>query len=237
MPEQSVSGVASVLAGLLSFFSPCILPLIPVYLGYMTGTALGAGEEVGRFRTLTHALLFAVGFGAVFVALGAAAGWVGSLLYSAIPVIMRIGGLVLVVFGLHMTGLVSIPFLQMERRLALAADRPRTYWTSVLVGIVFAAGWTPCVGPVLASILFLAADSQTASAGAGLLALYSLGLGVPFLMVAALIDVAAPVLRKLNRHAHVLSVVSGAVLLVMGVLLLTGLFDRISSLFNAWVFS
>lgn len=236
MPEQSVSGVASVLAGLLSFFSPCILPLIPVYLGYMTGTALGTGEGAARFRTLIHALLFTVGFSAVFVALGAAAGWLGSLLYTAVPYIMRLGGLLLVIFGLHLTGLVTIPFLQMERRMALAPNQPRGYWTSLLVGIIFAAGWTPCVGPVLASILFLAADSQTAATGAGLLTLYSLGLGVPFLLVAALIDVAAPLLRKLNRHTRVLSIISGAVLLVMGVLLLTGLFDRLAALFNAWAF-
>ncbi|MHB0857723.1 MAG: cytochrome c biogenesis CcdA family protein [Anaerolineae bacterium] len=236
MPEQNVSGVASVIAGLLSFFSPCILPLIPVYLGYMTGTALGTGEEGGRFRTLVHALLFALGFGAVFVALGAAAGWVGSVLYPLIPFIVRIGGLVLVVFGLHMMGAISIPLLQTERRFALGA-KPRTYWGSLLVGIVFAAGWTPCVGPVLATILFLAADSQTASSGAGLLALYSLGLGLPFLVVAALIDVAAPALRKLNRHTRILSLVSGGLLLLMGLLLLTGLFDRISFWFNALVFT
>ena len=188
-----------------------------------------------RASAVIHALLFVLGFGAVFVVLGAAAGLLGGLIYPAMPYVVKIGGLALIVFGLHMTGLVTIPFLNMERRLELGPGRRGSYWSSVVVGLVFAAGWTPCVGPVLSAILLLAADSQTAGRGALLLATYALGLGVPFLLVAALVDAAVPALRRAARVLRIGTVVGGGLLVLMGFLLLTGLYETLVFQFNSWV--
>lgn len=233
MPSQELSFVTALVAGLLSFFSPCVLPLVPVYLGYMTGTVVTGQSEVQRLRTLAHALLFTLGFGAIFVLLGAAAGMLGSIIYPIMPYIVKVGGLVLIVFGLHLMGLIAIPFLNMEKRLELQGGRRGSYWSSFIVGIVFAAGWTPCVGPVLSAILLLAADSQTAGVGAILLAIYALGLGIPFLLVAGLVDLATPLLRRLNRHLRVVSILGGVLLVVMGFLLLVGLFEALIFRLNA----
>lgn len=237
MDSQNVTLITALVAGLVSFFSPCVLPLVPVYLGYMTGTAVSNLDQGKRLSTLFHALFFAVGFGLVFVVLGAAAGALGSVIYPIMPYVVKAGGVLLIVFGLHMTGLITIPFLNMEKRLELGSERQRNYWTSFLVGIVFAAGWTPCVGPVLSAILLLAADSQTATAGALLLAIYAVGLGLPFVIVAALIDVALPAMRKLSRYLRVISIVGGALLIVMGFLLLTGLFEQLVWWFNSLGYS
>jgi len=233
MDNQGVTSIAAFVAGLLSFFSPCILPLVPIYMGYMTGTVIGEVDSPKRLKTLIHALFFVLGFSFVFALLGLAFGLIGSFIYPAMPYIIRIGGLILIVFGLHIMGLISIPLLHMEKRLELGHERPKNYWTSFLVGVVFAAGWTPCVGPVLSAILLLAANSQTAAQGTLLLAVYALGLGLPFLAVAGLIDIAVPALKKVNRYLRAISIVSGSLLLLMGFLLLTGLFDRVIAWLNS----
>jgi cytochrome c-type biogenesis protein len=230
---ENVSLPAALLAGLISFFSPCVLPLVPIYLGYITGTAVSGLDSSKRINTLIHALCFVLGFGLLFVALGATAGLLGSLIYPILPYLVKGGGVLLIVLGMHMTGLITIPFLAMEKRLDVRQSGRKTYWSSFLVGVVFAAGWTPCVGPVLSGILMLAADSQTVSRGATLLALYTLGLGLPFLVVAALVDVAVPALRKLSKYLRIVSVVGGVLLILMGFLLLTGLFTQVTAWFNA----
>ena len=232
MTLEDVGLATAFVAGLLSFFSPCVLPLVPVYLGYMTGTAVGESRDARRLRTLLHALFFTVGFGSVFVVLGAAAGLLGGVIYPLMPYIVKVGGLILVVFGLHLMGVIAIPFLNMEKRLDLQTRRGN-YASSLLVGVVFAAGWTPCVGPVLSAILLLAADSCTLGVGAALLAAYAVGLGLPFLIVAGLVDLATPVLRRLNRHVRVVSLIGGLLLVVMGLLLLTGMFDALVFSLNA----
>jgi len=233
MDEQGVNAIAAFVAGLLSFFSPCILPLVPVYLGYMTGTLISEMDSPQRLKTLFHALSFVAGFSFVFVLLGLAFGLIGGFIYPAMPYIVKLGGLVLIVFGLHIMGLISIPFLYMEKRLDLGRGRPKNYWTSFLVGVIFAAGWTPCVGPVLSAVLLLAANTQTAPQGALLLAVYALGLGIPFLAVAGLIDFAVPALKKLNRYLRAISIVSGSLLLLLGLLLLTGLYDQVIAWLNS----
>lgn len=225
MAEQ-VTLPAALLAGLISFFSPCVLPLVPIYIGYLTGRMAGSGSHA-RLHTLAHALAFVMGFGAVFVALGATAGWLGGLLYSVLPTLIKVGGAILIVFGLHMMGLIAIPFLNMEKRLEMRGGRQRNYWSSLLVGVAFAAGWTPCVGPVLAGILLLAADSQTVGSGALLLAVYAVGLGVPFLVVAGLLEAAGPLVRRVSRYARIASIIGGGLLIVMGLLLLTGWFQAL----------
>lgn len=226
MDTQHITLVAALIAGLLSFFSPCVFPLIPVYLGYMTGTAVSSMDESSRLRTLAHAVFFVLGFGLVFVALGAVVGLLGNLIDPIMPYLVKAGGLILIVFGFHMMGLISIPLLNMEKRLEFEG-RHKSYWSSFLIGVVFAAGWTPCLGPVLTSILLLAADSQTLGTGAMLLTVYTLGLGIPFLAVAGLVDVATPLLKKINRHLRLVSIIGGVLLIAMGFLLLTGLFDAL----------
>jgi cytochrome c-type biogenesis protein len=215
------------IAGLLSFFSPCVLPLVPIYLGYMTGTTASTVDDAQRFKTLTHALAFTLGFGLVFVVLGGGMGLLGSVIYPIMPYVIKLGGLLLIVFGLNMMGLISIPFLSMEKRFELSRARKKNYWTSFLIGIVFAVGWTPCIGPVLSAILLLAADSRTLGTGALLLTIYAVGLGLPFLIVAGLVDVATPALKRLNRYLRLVSIIGGVLLLLMGLLLITGLFETL----------
>jgi len=233
MATETVSITAAIVAGLLSFFSPCVVPLVPVYLAYMTGTAASDLEGSGRIKTLLHALFFVFGFALVFVLLGAAAGLLGRLIYPALPYVIRVGGLFLIIFGLHMAGVFSIPWLNMEKRLELKRSGGESYWASILVGVVFAAGWTPCVGPVLAGILLLAADSQTVLVGAGLLAAYALGMGLPFLLAAGLIDAFRPLMARIGRHLRTISIIGGIFLIIMGALLLFGWFDRVVFWFNS----
>lgn len=233
MGMQDVTVAAALVAGLLSFFSPCVLPLVPVYLGYMTGTVAGELEGSGRLRTLAHAAFFVLGFGSMFTLVGAAAGLLGDVIYPIMPYLVRIGGLILIVFGLHMMGLIRIPLLGMDRRLDLARARRKSYWTSFLVGLSFAAGWTPCVGPVLSAILLLAADTQMAGKGAVLLATYSVGLGLPFLVVAGLVESALSASRRMGRVSRAIPIVSGILLILMGALLAAGLFQRFVFWLNA----
>jgi cytochrome c-type biogenesis protein len=233
MNAQNVTLPLALVAGLLSFFSPCILPLVPVYMGYLTGTSVAAFEKASRRNTLLHALFFVLGFGVIFVLLGVAAGLIGQVVQPIIPYVVKAGGAILIIFGLHLTGLISIPFLNLEKRLEMNSESRTSYWASLLVGMIFAAGWTPCVGPILSAILLMAASSKTVANGALLLTAYTVGLGVPFLIVAALVDVALPLLRKMNRHTRVISIVAGVLLIIMGFLLVTGLFDSLLFWLNA----
>ncbi len=233
-------------AGLLSFLSPCVLPLVPVYLGYLSGTTASDAPDA-RLRTVSHAGAFVGGFSAVFVVLGSLAGLAGSLaghesgalgavgrglagLEQATPWLARVGGVILVILGLHLAGVVRIPLLHHELRLQGPQPGRRGLIASALVGMAFAAGWTPCVGPYLMAILFLAGNAGTVARGAGLLAVYSLGLGLPFLLVGLALQAAAAQLRRLNRYLHVVSTVGGALLVAMGALLITGRFQWLNAL-------
>jgi len=230
---ENVTLAAALIAGLLSFFSPCVFPLVPASLGYLTGVMTQEMGAAKRLPIWLHAAFYVLGFGLVFVLLGATAGLLGGILYPIMPYVVRAGGVLLIIFGLQITGLISIPWLAMDRRLELDRGKPRSYGRSFLVGIVFAAGWTPCVGPVLTAITLLAADSRTAATGALLLAVYALGLGAPFLLVAGMVDVALPLLRKMNHYLRAISVVSGGLLIIMGILLLLGLFEQLVFWLNA----
>jgi cytochrome c-type biogenesis protein len=214
------------LAGLLSFFSPCILPLVPVYIGYLTGRSVTGGGSNWRYRIL-HAMVFVLGFGAVFVALGATAGLLGQVLTHYLSVLVQVGGLLLIVLGMHMAGLLKLPGLDAQRSLASGRTARPGFGTSLLLGGLFALGWTPCVGPVLAAVLMLAADAQTVSQGSALLAMYALGLGLPFVAVAAALEALMPVLRRVNRYSRWISVGSGALLILLGFLMLTGLYGAL----------
>jgi len=221
METSSPSVVLTFVAGLASFLSPCVLPLVPAYIGYLSGHAVVAPDErrtfAERFAIFLHALAFVVGFSLVFVVLGVAAGGLARLLRS--DWVRWIGGLVMVFFGLALTGLVKLPFLQSEWRLHPRVRSRWGYLSSTLVGISFGAGWTPCIGPVLAAILALAANQETVGQSAGLLVAYSVGLGIPFLLVGLAVDRAGAFLRRLRRYLRAVQIVTGVLMVLFGVLL------------------
>jgi cytochrome c-type biogenesis protein len=209
-------------AGLLSFLSPCVAPLVPGYLSFLAGSA-GVGARAGRGETervVTVSLLFVIGFSTIFVLLGAGAAVFGGLLDAYRPQLNRLAGLVMIAMGVVVSGLVRIPYFYQERRLLLI-DRPYGPLGTVLLGMAFALGWTPCVGPILATILFYAGAAETVERGALLLLVYSLGLGVPFVLVGLGWSRALGMLSWAKRHARALSVGSGALLVSLGALFLT----------------
>lgn len=226
MSTQSVSFWAALVSGLASFFSPCVLPLIPVYLGYMMGGVVPDGSANQRLLGLRHAALFVLGFALTFVTLGAAAGALGRWLYPAMPTIMRVAGMVLLVFGLQMLGILRLPFLAAETQVSLGRGR-QGFWRSLLMGLAFAIGWSPCIGPVLSAILLMAAETRTAAQGALLLGVYVLGLGVPFLVAGVLVVELHQLLGRAQRVLAVLTRLGGLLVLAMGFLMVIGQFERV----------
>lgn len=228
MQDSATLGVAiAFTAGLLSFLSPCVLPLVPSYVTFLTGMSI---ENVASARrvALLHALLFVAGFTAIFVALGAGATAIGVLLSAYRDWIGRIGGILLIVFGFLLLEVLTIPALSRERRVYLA-EKPVGLLGSLLVGIAFGAGWTPCIGPILGGILSLASVSTSMSRGLGLLLAYSAGLAVPFLLAALAIDRFIALLTRMRRGLVWVSRVSGALLIGVGLLLVTGYFTMLAS--------
>jgi cytochrome c-type biogenesis protein len=213
-------------AGLLSFLSPCVLPLVPSYVGFLTGMTLT--EVSGRRRiAVIHALLFVAGFSLVFVLLGASATALGSALRYYQVWIARVGGVLVILFGLLCLGAVRIGFLEQERRLQLQ-DKPVGYLGSALVGIAFGAGWTPCIGPVLGAILSLAATTESVSRGMLLLGVYSAGLAVPFLLAAVAVESFLEWFQRFRRFLPWVMRVSGVLLIFVGLLMATGQFTRLA---------
>lgn len=222
------------LAGGLSFLSPCVLPLIPGYLSFMTGLStaeLAAGRERGRI--VFPALLFVLGFSAVFVALGATASVLGRVLLDYRDVIEKIAGLAVVGFGILMLGIIKVPWLYGEARADLERSRSFGRGASFVMGAAFAAGWTPCVGPILGSILTMAGSAGGVAEGSLLLVAYSMGLGVPFVLVALLFGRLTGALSWLSRHSLVINRVAGTLLVVVGLLILTGQFGAMASWLTA----
>lgn len=226
--SESVSLGAAVafLAGVLSFLSPCVLPLVPSYLGFVTGFTLE--EMSGRRRlAMLHSLLFVVGFSLVFILLGASATALGRVLNYYQEWVTRIGGVIIIFFGLYLVGVIKLGFLEQEQRVHL--DRkPLGYLGSVLVGMAFGAGWTPCIGPMLGAILGLAASQADVQRGILLLAFYSAGLAVPFLITAWAVESFLDWFKGFRRHLALVQKVSGALLLLVGILLVSGQFTRMA---------
>jgi cytochrome c-type biogenesis protein len=213
-------------AGLLSFLSPCVLPLVPSYIGFLTGMTLP--EVTGRRRVaLTHALLFVGGFSLVFILLGASATALGRALNYYQVWLQRVGGALIILFGLLCLGAFNLRLLSQERRLHLER-KPVGYLGSVLVGMAFAAGWTPCIGPVLGGILGLAATSADVSRGMLLLAVYSAGLALPFLVAAVAVDSFLDWFQRFRRFLPWVMRISGVMLVFVGILLFTGEFTRLA---------
>lgn len=218
-------------AGFLSFVSPCVLPLVPIYLGYLSGAMVAPeGITVTRRAVMLHALAFVAGFTTIFIAIWSALFALTQFLDKLL--LAHLSGVILIIFGLNMLGLVRVPFLYQEARLQLRM-RELGYPRSFLTGMAFAAGWTPCVGPMLSLILSAATQTQTALEGTVLLLLYSAGLGVPFLVTAYALDSMVARLKGFNRYLHTVEIVSGGILIAMGLLLLL---DRFQAL-NAFFFS
>jgi cytochrome c-type biogenesis protein len=222
-------------AGLLSFVSPCVLPLLPAYLSYITGLSadqLIARQDVAtRARVLGHSLAFVLGLSCVFTLLGASATLVGRSFLQNIELITKLAGLFVVVFGLHMLGLLHIPLFYQEKRVELVAQQRRGLLGALLMGAAFAAGWTPCVGPFLASLLGLASQEETLGQGMLLLFVYGLGLGVPFVLAGLAMERSLRVMRALRPRLRAVELFSGVLLVAMGVLLFT---DRVS-LVSSWL--
>ncbi len=214
----------SLAMGLVSFASPCILPLIPSYVSYITG--ISYDELVSRESrrknmniTLLHSLAFVAGFSVIFVLLGATASMAGSVLSQHLDAIRVVGGVLIIIMGVFVMDVVNIPFLQREAKLHLKT-RPAGYIGTVVVGMIFGAGWTPCTGPFLGSVLTLAMTSDTLGSGMALLLLYSLGLGIPFILSAVAISAFLSSFARLKRHFKAIKITSGVILVIMGVLLL-----------------
>ncbi len=234
MEPQNITVLLALAAGLLSFISPCVLPMVPGYIGYLSGAAVITPEGVvinNRRTTFFHALSFVLGFGSIFTLLGASVGLIGYVLYDLVPLAQKVGGVLVVILGLHTMGLFKIPFLLQTRQLSFNRNPKLGYLSSYLVGAVFAAGWTPCIGVVLSGILLLASTTQTVAQGAFLLAVYSTGLGIPFLAVGLGLDRMAGTLRRLNRHARLVEIVSGLFLVAIGVMIYSNFLQYLSIYF------
>jgi len=221
MDVQNISFLLALSAGLLSFASPCVLPLVPAYIGYLSGSTIAQQGEASDRRAFLHALGFVLGFSTVFVLLGASVGAMGRLLYDSLPLLRRVGGTILVVFGLHTMGVLKVPPLYRERRLELRVSPKLGYLASFLMGMFFAAGWVPCVGPILSAILLLASDSRSIARGTYLLVAYSLGLGLPFLLTGLAFSTVSGYLCRLNRYLNIVSILSGIFLIAIGVAIFT----------------
>lgn len=240
-----VAFVIAFLGGLVSFASPCCLPLVPAYVGYMVGTEAETGTAAARRRaTLYQALAFVAGFSAVFIALWASVGVIGYILRDYVGLLRQLGGAVLVFMGLHVAGVIDISLLYREAHVPIGAageaargfgGRPPatpSYRRSTMLGVGFAAGWTPCIGPILGGIIGLAAVSGSVAQGTLLLLAYSAGLAIPFILVAVGATAVSHRLGWLRDHQRLVSIVSGSMLIGMGFLMITNTFARLSGLFS-----
>lgn len=228
---HDVSVPAAMVAGLVSFLSPCVLPLVPPYLIYLTGATI---EHVSHDETakaskravMLAALMFVLGFSTVFVALGASASFIGSFIRAWSAQLSIVAGIVIIIMGLHFLGLTRIGFLMREGR--LTAPKPVGLWGAYVMGLAFAFGWTPCIGPILAAILSVAAAEDTVVKGAGLLAVYSAGLGIPFLLAALMIERFSSLFNRMKRHLATVERGIGVLMVLTGIAFLTGTISNVS---------
>ncbi len=226
MEFETITTGLSFLAGLASFFSPCVFALVPAYVGYLGGRA--AGGENSRLRTFLHGLAFVLGFSVIFITLGVAASALGGLMYQLSVWLGRIGGFVVIVFGLHMMGVIRIPFLEYDTRVQSMPDSRYGYFSSALMGVFFSAGWSPCVGPVLGAILTLAFNGGSISDGVLLLSAYSAGLAIPFLLAALGIGWVTNILKHHAKTMRYVEIGMGVIMVIVGIMLMFGLFNLLA---------
>jgi cytochrome c-type biogenesis protein len=240
---QEVTLLAAFIAGILSFISPCVLPLIPGYLSFvsgvtldeMRGTGTGAAAPANvRRRAVIMSLAFVLGFSLVFISLGASATALGTLLMEHLSLLGKIAGVVIILFGLHMMGVLKIGLLYSEKRMQ-TSGKPAGFFGAMLVGIAFAFGWTPCIGPILSAILVVASTQETVGQGVQLLAVYSAGLGVPFIATSLAINKFLAASARIRRHYHAIEVVSGVFMIVVGILIFTNKFTIIAQFLTPYL--
>jgi cytochrome c-type biogenesis protein len=219
------------LAGLASFLSPCVFSLVPAYIGYLGGRSVAAERtefQTGRLTTLFHGFAFVLGFSLIFLTLGFTMSAVGILLSNIKFWLAKVGGIIVIIFGLHMTGILRIPFLEYDLRPQTQMDRQRGYLSSFLLGISFSAGWSPCIGPILGAILTLAINKGSLTQGVGMLGIYSAGLAIPFLIAALGIGWVTRILKRYSKVMRYAEIVMGVIMIIVGALLFLGIFSTLS---------
>lgn len=227
-----VTFLTAFIAGIFSISSPCVLPLIPIYLAHIAGVSAGQTGTKARAVVLRNAAAYVAGFSLVFIALGAALGTAGALAGSLDFIsqnrlwLVRIGGVLLVLLGLHQLGWISLPFLNQTRRAEVRTSSPGSVTSSFLIGVTFGAGWSPCVGPILGAILTMAAGQGSIQQATWLLTVYSLGLAVPFMLAALAFGTAPRIIRRLNSRMAMITTISGAVMIGVGVIMLLGIYEQ-----------
>jgi cytochrome c-type biogenesis protein len=233
---DNVSVFAAFSAGLISFLSPCVLPLVPGYISMISGFSLDQlktkENDTSLFRiVLLNSIMFIVGFSITFILLGASASWIGQLLAARMSLLRQLAGLVLIVFGIHLTGIFKINFLYRDKRFH-NVQKPRGMLGALVLGLAFAFGWTPCIGPILAGILTIASTKENVTEGMFLLAVYSAGLGIPFLLTSVALNQFLGFYGRFKKHFHTVEVVSGALVIAIGVLIMTGSLTRLATYFT-----
>jgi cytochrome c-type biogenesis protein len=232
MFTESISYSAALIAGLLSFFSPCILPLIPAYFTFITGFSLDELTEARgtrvRVRIILSTLSYVLGFSMIFILMGASASFLGGAIFEYRDWIRIIGGVAIMLFGIHMTGLLRFKALEFERRLNIQ-KKPLHFLGTFIVGMAFGAGWSPCIGPLLGSILIVAGNQDTVAQGIGLLSVYAAGLAIPFLVLSIFIDSLITLIKKVSWSIKYINMTAGVLLLILGLLLVTNKLNLISA--------
>jgi cytochrome c-type biogenesis protein len=228
-----VTFLTAFIAGVFSISSPCVLPLIPIYLTHIAGVSAGQSGPRARAMVIRNAAAYVLGFSVIFIALGAAMGTAGLFAGSLDFInhnrlwLVRIGGVLLVLLGLHQVGWITIPFMNQTRRAEVDTGNPGTVTSSFLIGVTFGAGWSPCVGPILGAILTMAAGQASIAKATWLLTVYSLGLAVPFMLAALAFGTAPGVIRKLNSRLGMVTTVTGAIMIGVGVIMMLGIYEQI----------
>lgn len=238
MESTNITIIGAFIAGFLSFLSPCVLPLIPSYITYITGLSfsdlqLEHPSHKVRQQTIIHSLLFITGFTFVFVLLGASATFIGGFLQAHMTALQRVGGALIVVFGIHVSGIFDIGVLLGEKRLTLHR-KPAGFFGSFVVGVAFAAGWTPCIGPILASILMVAATESTVYRGIGLLLAYSMGLAIPFFLASLAMHQFLVLFTRFKKYIRIFEIVTGVFLIIVGILIFTNNLSIFSRYTTIW---
>jgi cytochrome c-type biogenesis protein len=231
MDALNVSFGLAFLAGLASFFSPCVFSLVPAYIGYLGGRSLAEQQDQTKtLRTFFHGLAFVLGFSFVFISLGLAFSALSLFFFQIRDLLAKAGGVIIILFGLHMTGLITIPFLNYEVRPQSDAHVRGGIFSSFLMGVFFSAGWSPCVGPTLGLILTLAIERANIGQGVSLLGVYSLGMGIPFLMAALGVGWVSQILRKYHKAMLVIEIAMGILLIIVGVMLFLGIYQQLTTM-------
>lgn len=232
---KDVSFTLAFFAGVLSFLSPCVLPLVPAYVSFITGVSLDELRQSTRIsktiaRTMPNTIAFILGFSTIFVSLGASSSLLGNFLFEYRDYLRIGGGILTIIFGLFIAGIIRVDFLMKEKRFHISKG-PAGYAGAFLIGMSFAAGWTPCIGPILGTILIYASSQASASYGFSLLSVYSLGLAIPFILATLTINLFLSYTRRIHRFMKVIMVVSGLILIVFGIMLLTNQMGQLSAIF------